>query len=212
MKPHPRSDLPSWALLVFGLLSLLALGVWIARSHEADRPPELAPKEIAPEKAPIPAQGSLPKDSRWRLIHVLAPGCSYSEGVARDLLRRGVYFGRGAQERVVWLGAAPEIASRLAWSGWDVRVADLHGRNGCRIGGAPWLLVFDPAGSLRYSGRYPAGRAVAPEEIGQLAAVGEGDLMPSPFRADAPGVRWGALDQEVEAQSQALGAVTSAAR
>ena len=133
-------------LLGLWLLSIVGLLVILGQIYLP-----LSPSALAEAKT-LDARG------RWKVVHILAAGSPRSESVSLALVRRGA-AAEGVEEAIVLLGQDLTIAARMRAAGWFVAIADpeeSHADYG--IGGAPWLLIYDPSGELRYSA-YQSGSA-----------------------------------------------------
>ncbi len=76
-----------------------------------------------------------------------------------------------ADEQVVILGQAPDMAALLASAGWRVSSADPGSPAAHGVGSGPWLLILDPAGRSRYSGGYLGRQIASAQEPFQDRAV-----------------------------------------
>lgn len=127
----------------FVAISLPAMA-WMA-AHYVPLPPPTA-KEVATRASPTNA-------AAWRMVHVLAADCGCSAAVVEHLVQRRT--APTANEEVWLVGKSSAWKQRLGAVGFTVNpitAADLESRHGLQ--GAPWLLIHDPTGALRYSGGY----------------------------------------------------------
>jgi len=107
--------------------------------------------------------------SRWQAVHVLSEGCPCSAAVAEYLLRRGPAADVSEQ---VWIaGDGNDLSNELAPRGFKIQrvtAEQLHHAHGASVLGAPWLLLFDPQGTLAYSGGYAERRPQPGVELEDL--------------------------------------------
>jgi hypothetical protein len=89
----------------------------------------------------------------WRMVHVLAADCGCSAAVVEHLARRQT--DSSAVEEVWLVGENTAWQETLTHAGFIVKpttATDLETLHGLQ--GAPWLLIRDATGALRYSGGY----------------------------------------------------------
>ncbi len=169
----PRRGYQRIFFSVWFLLIALPAMTWMA-SHHVPLPPPSGTQSAQPSSL----------EAGWRMVHVLAAECGCSGAVAEHLARRGATA--GVAEEVWWIGETSGPTTPLAGSGFTVvpTSADtLQHRLG--LEGAPWLLIYDPEGHLRYSGGYAATtprRGAALEDRTLLARVQSGETV-TPFPA-----------------------------
>ena len=127
----------------FVAISLPAMA-WMAAHYVP-----LPPPPVKASTKPLPAASG----SAWRVVHVLAADCGCSASVAEHLVRRQA--DATAVEEVWLVGGNSAWQQKLTAAGFIVEPttsADLETLHGLQ--GAPWLLIHDATGALRYSGGY----------------------------------------------------------
>jgi len=88
-----------------------------------------------------------------RVVHVIAAGCSCTEGLLDHLAARGARPGLG--EVVVFSGTPPPRGSRLADHGFALYTLEPSElRRALAVDGAPVLVVRDRGGRVAYAGGY----------------------------------------------------------
>lgn len=105
---------------------------------------------------------------RWLVVHVLYAACRCSRDVIDHLL--DAPRPAGLSERILLVGATPELDAKLAASAIPVvRVQPEELAERFAIAAAPLLLVVDPAGALRYRGGYSQRKQAA--ELHDIAII-----------------------------------------
>jgi hypothetical protein len=115
------------------------------------------------------------------LVHVIYADCSCARALFSHLVARGPFA--GAEELILFVGADAGKQAAAERSGFEfttISAQDLASRFGLEA--APVLIMFDPAGKLRYAGGYYAHPAtVNPLDerlYAQLAAAGNVEPLP----------------------------------
>ncbi len=143
-----------WALLLLFVWAIpcVVVGATLMVGHWVPLP---VPDRSDPVLRDALAHVAAPKQSTWRLVHVLYAQCRCSERTFDYLFERGK--APAADETVVLVGKHPEYERRAREAGFSVeQISRRELKERFNVESAPLLLVVDPAGQIRYSGGYTA--------------------------------------------------------
>lgn len=173
---------PSSAQLAFWAWApvALAIGTTLMATHW-----RTLPMPAADDARLLGALAQLREDDeaeRWLVVHVLYAACRCSRNVVDHLVDapRPV----GLAERILLVGATPELDAKLASSPIPVvRVRPEELAERYAIEAAPLLLVVDPAGTLRYRGGYSERKqAEALQDVAIIESLrGDGEVAALPL-------------------------------
>lgn len=154
-----KSDRKQWmagGLLIawFAGMSLIAaslmVGHWITLPHPETNDQQWASQLV---DAKLELEASSHDGEKWTALHFLYGDCACSRRILKLVAKQAP--NPDANERIVLIGEAPELAAQAVEQGYgldQVTPQQLMEKYG--IESAPFLVVMDPQGTPKYAGGY----------------------------------------------------------